>query len=214
MAAPAAIIGLAISGGSLLHSITSSKRQQGMAEEQWEHTQKAQKAQYESDIATYQYNIERAESDIEALQAEKEEKIGTYWEEAQAFSRKQKAALGASGAVMGEGTPMEVMERTAQRQESEAAAIERSYRAEIEGLEEEKEFYGEQVEKTESLLDELFPEPKKEEKEEESPVGTKLEYQPYSGNIRYLSGSRRKRRRKMEFPFTGMSVRPRLNSRY
>lgn len=174
MAQVAAIASLFLSAAGLAASSSAAKKSQGLAEEQfglseeqWEFTQKAQEAQYESDIATYGFNIEMAGMDIEALGKQKEYTLGVFGRESEKLSRAQREAYGASGAVVGVGTPLAVMEEQARYQEEMAGMIGETYEAGISKKELEKEFYGEQKERTESLLDELFPEEPEEPAVEE-----------------------------------------------
>jgi len=129
-----------------------------LAKEQWEFTKKSQKAQYESDIATYGYNIGMAEMDIEALGKEKEYALGEFDIESEKRNRAMKEAYGASGAVVGVGTPLEEMEKQARHQEKTASMIGESYETAKTRVEKGEEFAEEQKEELESLVDELFPE--------------------------------------------------------
>lgn len=162
------VLGLMTGIAGFAHGVSSSQKSQALAEEQWEFQQQAQKAQYESDISTYQYNIEQAEEDIGATTEEKEYEIGTFGRESEKILRGQREAVGASGATIGAGTPLDVMERTALEQEEMASAIEKSYQTKIKKLGLEKEFYGEQITQTESLLDELFKEPEEKKKKKQN----------------------------------------------
>jgi len=179
MATAALVVGAVTGTIGLIHGIKSSRESQELTEEQWAFQQKAQKAQYKSDIATWQSNIEQAKADIEATKSEMSDVLGVKQMEQEQYARGERALFGASGVEMGTGTPLEVMERTAKRQELEYSAIKGSYEAKIEGYELEKEFYGEQVEKTESLLDELFP---KKPKKQGKPEGLKPPSKPTAGN--------------------------------
>jgi len=176
-----AIAGLAQSG-------KASKESQALAEEQWGFTKEEKQAQYASDIATYGYNIGMAEMDIGALKEEKGFVLGEFGIASEKANRAQREAYGASGAVVGVGTPLEEMEKQAQHQEAQAGMIEKTYEAAIKKAELGKQFAEEQKEKTESLVEELWPteeETTTEEEDVEEPYEGQTKTTGQGNNIRH-----------------------------
>jgi hypothetical protein len=166
----AAIAGVGV-GTSIVGQSKSSKasrRQQELAEEQWEFQQKGYKAQVESDIEMLETNVEMVGINIESKEKEFEYTMGTFWEESYDIRREQRAALGASGAVISTGSPLALRQKTARRQEEMAQAITGTYEAGKERLELEKGYYEEELGRKKTLLSELLPEevkpPKKKKK--------------------------------------------------
>jgi len=140
-----------------------------IAKEQWEFTERTTKAGYESDIATYEYNISALEAGIESLGKSKEFAIWEFGRQTEKYNRAQREAYGASGAVVGVGTPLEEMEKQAQHQEVLKAEGIRGFEEKETFLEEKKEFLEEQKGKTESLIEELWPTVEETTEEEEGP---------------------------------------------
>jgi len=182
MAGVAAIVGAITGIAALAQSGKASKESQALAEEQWGFTKEEKQAQYASDIATYEYNIEMAEMDIGALKEEKGFVLGEFGIASEKANRAQREAYGASGAVVGVGTPLEEMEKQAQHQEAQAGMIEKTYEAAIKKAELGKEFAEEQKGKTESLVEELWP------TEEETTEETTEEEGPQEGDIKQQGG--------------------------
>jgi len=180
MAEIVAIVSAITGIAGLAQSGKASKESQELAEEQWGFTQKERKAQYESDIATYEFNIEQIGADISALKEQKEFVLGEFGRYSEKANRAQREAYGASGAVVSVGTPLEEMEKQARHQELQTGMIEKSYQAGLEKLKGEKEFLEEQKGKTESLVEELWP--------TEEETTTEEEEGPQEGDIKQQGG--------------------------
>jgi len=151
----------------MAQSSSAQSEQQELSQEQWEMTQKEKQAKYESDIATYEYNIGATGEDIEYMKGQKEYALGEWGRQTEEYNRAQRETYGASGAVVGVGTPLEEMEKQAQHQELMAGQLSEKFEKTITGLEEQKSYLEEQKGKTESLVEELWPTEEEVVEEEE-----------------------------------------------
>ena len=91
----------------------------------------AEQAMDEEKVRSYQYNIER-------IKEETAGQVGDIRREGAAYGRQQGAAIGASGAEMGSGTPLMAQIQT-------AASIERDVTRIKRGAQLETEYYQEQI---------------------------------------------------------------------
>ena len=106
---------------------------------------KAEQAADEEKIRAYQYNIERVKEETAG-------QVGDIKREGAAYTRGQSAAIGASGAEIGSGTPLMAMIETASSIERDITRVKRAaqleteyYQGEIEaigGTKEQKELRG------------------------------------------------------------------------
>ncbi len=98
-----ALVGAGIIIGGIFGGIgaSQSKQAQEAQDKAYEEQKKAQVAAWEADIRAYKFNIGQLGEDIGAIRREGED-----------FKRGQSAAMGASGATLGFGTPLMNMIRT------------------------------------------------------------------------------------------------------
>lgn len=127
-----ALIGL---GVSAISSIASSSKQKKAQDKQ----DKAQQAQWETELATHEYNIDLAKLQLTG-------DVSDIREGGATTQRKRLAAMGASGATLGTGTPLMNMIRS-------AAGIERDITDVTRAAELEIEFAESEIEGLEDLID-------------------------------------------------------------
>lgn len=129
-----------------------------LAHTQYTEERAMQEAEIESTIEQYRYNAAQLATDVEQLYRERESELGILEEEQAFFRRHQRAALGASGAVMGTGTSLRTQLETVERQEADVKSVWWKYATDIRKKEEEIKYTEEELERWETVLSEQFGE--------------------------------------------------------
>jgi len=129
------------------------------AKEQAAFQKKITQAGMEEKVATYQHNIGQTQRDIASIQRVTGELVGDIQREGQKFTQEQSAALGASGAVIGTGTPLDTLIETEASIQRDVMRTETAGQEEVTKRQEEIGFMEKEVGRYESLMDELFPKP-------------------------------------------------------
>ena len=150
-----AIIGL---GGLLTSVIGGGKAAKG-AKEQAEFNKEITQAQMQEKVDVYQHNIGQTQKDIASIQRVTGELVGDIQREGRKFTQEQSAALGASGATIGSGTPLDTLIETEASIQRDILRTETTGQEVIAQKQSEIGFMEEQVGKYGSLMDELFPKP-------------------------------------------------------
>lgn len=121
MADPISLIGLGVSAIGTFGGMSASK--------------KAEKTMTAEKIASYEYNIERIKEETAGT-------VGDITREGAAYGRQQRAAIGASGAEIGSGTPLMAMIETASSIERDISRVKRAAQLETEYYEREIKLLG------------------------------------------------------------------------
>jgi len=124
---------LAFGGAELLSGVFGSSKAHKEQE-------KAQKASWEEKLRAYQFGIGQTEKDIEQLKYVGAETRVDIRREGGRFMRGQSAAMGASGATVGVGSPLMAMTEAAESIERDVLRITRLEEMEITKREEGIEF--------------------------------------------------------------------------
>lgn len=130
--------------GTISSMVGSSKAQKEQ--------ERAQEAAWREKIRAYEFNIGQTEKDIEGLKYFSQEKIVDIRREGSRFMRGQSAAMGASGAVVGVGTPLMAMTETAESTERDVLRAKREKKLGVEYLESDIEFMEQEIEEHKILL--------------------------------------------------------------
>ena len=138
-----------IFGGMSMLSGISGMAGSSKAHEQQE---RAQRAAWEEKIRAYQFNIGQTEQEIEQLKYVGAETRADVRREGGRFMRGQSAAMGASGAAVGVGTPLMAMTEAAESIERDVLRVTRLEEMEITKREEGIEFMEQEIDIHESML--------------------------------------------------------------
>ncbi len=117
MATALALIGTVVGIGSTIVGMSQQSKAQDEAEE-------AQRVQWETELETHQFNLDLVKEGLSTGLAD-------ITREGARFQRLQGAAMGASGATLGVGTPLMNMIRTAASIERDKAGLTRTAELEI-----------------------------------------------------------------------------------
>jgi hypothetical protein len=112
----------------------------------------AQRAAWEEKIRSYEYGIEQTEMEIGQLQYVGQETRADIRREGEATMRGQRAAIGASGAAAGVGSPLMTMTQTAESIERDILRTTRLEEMEIEERRKGIEFMEQEIEELEKNL--------------------------------------------------------------
>ncbi len=118
-------IGLAITAGATTASIVSQGEAREAQDKATAAAEEAQKAQWKTELETHLYNIDLAKEGLRTGLAD-------FTREGARDLRLQGAAMGASGATLGVGTPLMNMIRMAAGIEEDKAGLKRTAELEIE----------------------------------------------------------------------------------
>jgi len=129
MAAAGAVIAIASVVGALTSVVSTSQSAQSQ-----QFQEQGVQAEWQSKIDTAKYNIERSKEEARIL-------TGDIQREGALFQRGQMAAMGASGAEVGSGTPLMNMLQTQAGIARDVLNVQRASQMEIEYLESEIELY-------------------------------------------------------------------------
>lgn len=117
----------------------------------------AYKASLEEKVRAYGFNIGQTETEIEQVKYAGQETRTDIRREGDQFLRGQAAAIGASGAVIGVGSPLMTMTETAENVERDLLRTQRIEGMEVTKREDEIEFMESEVEEIEKILESKKP---------------------------------------------------------
>ena len=161
-----------IGGISLFTSILGGGKQRKAAKESFEFQKKAYQEGIEEKVRTYEFNVGQTETDIGRIRQLESERVGDITREGRRFTQHQSAALGASGAVVGAGTPLDIMKETAANIERDILRTQEAAGYEIEKREQGIEFMKSEITEYKTLLDELNPKPRPQPQQPKKVYGT------------------------------------------
>lgn len=138
-----------IGGAMTIEQAVSQKRAQKKADI-------AQKASYEEQKATAEFNAEATRAQASAVRRESAERLRVFDEETGRFQGRQKTLFGSAGVELTTGSPLAVTQQTIETQERERQFLKEGGELEVQALEKQAEFQEERAKGYGTLIEELF----------------------------------------------------------
>jgi hypothetical protein len=150
MAFPWAAASFGLGALSFISGASKSSKAQAAQEE-------AFKLGIEDKISAYQHNIEISEINLAQLQGVKKEALWGLEQQHAQTEKDVKAAMGASGATLGAGTPLDYMNAMYEAQMREQAGLEAYFESEEAELESHLSWFEEEIARYEDILNPKGP---------------------------------------------------------